>query len=198
MNFPTWEVELALHARVIHKDPLSSGDVFRVFMDPIVRVLQTELHCQRDDAHDSAVDAVFYYLRNPERFDSQKRLSTYLTQIAKRRAQDRQRSSQARIRREEKFGGEFELWRPNPKEVMERSVEARDTVRRLEQVKLRKEENKLLEQMLLGEKCSRVLGEVLELKPMPEREQRQEVKRHKDRLMKKLVRIGKEDSDDES
>ncbi|GHG84856.1 sigma-70 family RNA polymerase sigma factor [Comamonas sp. JC664] len=198
MSFPTWEVELALHARILRKDPVASKEVYLAFMDPISRVLQHELHCLPDDAYDSAVDAVLVYLRAPERYDDRKRLSTYLTHIAKRRAVDRKRSSQARTLREEKFVGKFELGRPNPKETMERSVEARDTVRMLEQSDLREKEHKLLEHMLQGEKSSRVLGKVLELKPMSDQQERQEVKRHKDRLLKKLVRIGKEDSDDKA
>lgn len=199
MSFPTWEVELKLHERVIQDDPLASQDVFRVFMDPILRILLHELRCHGEDAHDSAVDAVLYYLRNPQRYDSQRaKLSTYLTHAAKRRAMDRQRSSHARIRREEKFGGEFELRVAAPKEVLEISVEARLAVRRLEQSKLRPEERRFLGMVLQGERSTRLLGEALGLGALPELELRREVKRHRDRLMKWLERFGKEGSDDES
>ncbi|NVJ05290.1 sigma-70 family RNA polymerase sigma factor [Myxococcus sp. AM001] len=199
MSFPTWEVELKLHERVIQDDPLASQDVFRVFMDPILRVLRYEMSCQGDEAYDSAVDAVLDYLRNPLRYDRQRaKLSTYLTHTAKRRAMDRQRSSQARVRREEKFGGVFALRAPAPKEAMELSVEASLAVKKLEQINFRTEERKLLGLVLQGENSTPALGKVLGLGALPKVEQQREVKRHRDRLMKRLARIGKEDSDDES
>ncbi|AEI68014.1 RNA polymerase sigma factor [Corallococcus macrosporus] len=193
-------MELKLHARVLQGESLASEDVFRVLMDPIVKVLKHEVGCQvDDDAYDSAVDAVLYYLRHPQRYDSQRaRLSTYLTQIAKRRAADRHRSGKSRVQREEDYGEEFALRASAPKDVMELSVEARLTVRKLEQINFRTEERKLLGPVLQGEGATEELGKVLGLDSLSELEQRREVKRHRDRLMKRLARVGKEDAHDKS
>ncbi len=199
MSFPSRVDELKLHERVLQGDPVVPVDVFRTFMPPILKVLESEMSCNREDAHDSAIDAVLSYLRTPERYDPQRaRLSTYLTQAAKKRAMDRRRSSDARTRREQDFAGVFEVQARPPKEVLEKSVEASLAAQRLDSLGLDEREREVLRLVLQGERSTRKLATVLGLDLLPEDEQRREVKRHRDRLMKMLERLGKEDPDDES
>lgn len=199
MRFPSRAEELELHERILQKEPVASADAFQAFMEPISKVLQDETGCSTDDAHDSALDALLSYLRQPERYElARARLSTYLTQAAKKKAMDRRRSSEARTRREVEFAGVFELQARTPKEVLEVSVEARLAVERLDSARLNARERDFLRLVLQGERSTRNLAEVLDLASLPEDALRKEVKRHRDRLMKVLERLGREEPDDES
>lgn len=199
MRFPTQTEEQALHERVLSGDPVAPADVFRAFMDPILGVLVRRTSLQREDAYDSVIDVLVSYLRNPERYIARKgRLHNYLIQAAKKRMTDRRRSSEARERREQEFGGAFELWSRSPKETLEVSVEAHLALGRLEKFPLPHEDRVLLRLYLQGEGSTRVVGEAIGLASLPEKERQREVKRHRDRLMKVLARAGKEGSDVES
>jgi RNA polymerase sigma-70 factor (ECF subfamily) len=196
MSFPTLAEELALHERVLRRESVASVDVFRVFMDPIVAALNRKRGRPPDDVYDSVIDVLVSYLRNPERFIAQKgRLSTYLTQAAKKRVQDRHRSAEARRRREQEFGGAFELRTMSPKEALEIHVEARLAVGRLEHSKLPERDRALLKLVLQGERSTRVMAKAIGMDSLPEDDLKREVKRHRDRLMKRLARFGKESSD---
>jgi RNA polymerase sigma-70 factor (ECF subfamily) len=174
MSFPTQAEALSLHERLLQGDRVASAEVFEAFMDPILRVLTRARGCTREDAYDSAIDAVVSYVRNPERYDHHRgTLSTYLTQAARNRLMDRQRSLGARTRREQEFAIVFELQARSPKVAMEISSSRR-------------------------ERSTRRLAETLGLGPLPEMDLRRAVKRARDRLMKWLARLGKEEPDVES
>jgi RNA polymerase sigma-70 factor (ECF subfamily) len=200
MSFPSRAHELKLHERVLQGDPVVPVDIYRAFMPPILKILESEMSCNPEDAHDSAIDAVLSYLRTPERYDPHRaRLSTYLTQAAKKRAMDRRRSTEARSRREHDFAGVVEVQARPPKEVLEKFVEARLAAQRLDGLGLDEREREFLRLVIQGERSTGMLAKVLGLDSLPEDEQRREVKRHRDRLMKMLERLGKkEDPDDES
>lgn len=199
MSFPTLAEELELHERVLRRDPVAPPEVFRVFMDPILGALGKKRGHPPEDIYDSVIDVLISYLRNPERFVAQKgRLSTYLTQAAKKRALDRHRSAAARHRREEEFGSTFELRARSPKETLEISVEARLAVGRIERSELSKGDRALLSLVLQGERSTHTLAEAIDLTSLPEDDIRREVKRRRDRLMKWLARLEKEGSDVES
>ena len=199
MSFPSQAEEWALHERVLQGDPVAPVDVYLTFMEPMLRVLGSELSCSREDAYDSAIDVVLSYLRHPERYERHRaRLSTYLTQSAKKRVMDRYRSTDARTRREQEFASVFELQVRSPKELLEISVEARHAWERLDRSKLSGRELEFLRLIFEGERSTQRLAEVLGLGSLPEDDLRREVKRHRDRLMKWLERLGKEDSDVES
>jgi len=199
MGFPALAAELELHERVLQEDPVAPAEVFRDFMEPVLRILMEEDRCNADDAHDSAIDALFAYLRAPERYDRRRaRLSTYLIHAARRRAMDRRRSSEARTRREREFAVTVDLRSRNPKDVMDAAVEAGQAAELLETVKLSERERQFLGLILQGESSTERLAEVLGKASLPEDERRREVKRHRDRLMKQLERLGREHPDDRS
>ncbi|NTX01826.1 RNA polymerase sigma factor [Myxococcus sp. CA040A] len=197
MRYPSKAEEEALHAKILQKDVTAPAEVHRAFMDVIIHVLDREVPCRhREVAHDSAIDAVLHYLKAPERFDPHRgRLSTYLTQIAKKRALDRRRTLEKRELREQKYAGEFELVARSPKEALEATVEARLLMDRLESSGLVPEEQAFLRLVLQGEGSTERLAVALGLGPLPEDERRRQVKRHRDRLMKRLQRLGREDVD---
>jgi RNA polymerase sigma-70 factor (ECF subfamily) len=195
MGFPALADEMALHERVLQEDPVVSAEVFRAFMDPLIRILMDEDRCNADDAHDSAIDALFAYFRAPERYDRRRaKLSTYLIQAAKRRAADRRRSNEARARRERKYADDAERDTRNPKEVLDTQVEAGLAVELLATVRLDARDVEFLRLIIQGESSTERLAEVLGMGSLPDLERRREVKRHRDRLMQLLRRVGREAS----
>lgn len=199
MSFPTQVEALSLHERLLQGDPVASAEVLQAFMDPILRVLARMPGCTPEDAYDSAIDAVFSYLRNPQRYAPRRaHLSTYLTRAARNRLMDRQRSMGAQRRREQEFAIVFELQARAPNVAMEISMEARGVVERLEHSSLGEAERAFLGLILQGERSTRRLAEALRLEPLPELELRRAVKRARDRLMKWLERLGKEEPDVET
>ncbi|NVJ20596.1 sigma-70 family RNA polymerase sigma factor [Myxococcus sp. AM011] len=196
MRFPSQAEEQELHERVLRREPWVSEDVFRVFMDPIIKALCKKRSEMHEEARDAAIDAIYSYLGNPERYVARKsRLSSYLTRAAKMNTLDQYRHHEARQRRERKFGEVFVLRAPAPKDRMEIIVETRIILERVEQALLEEKDRIFLGLVLQGERSTRVLAEAMNLPPLSEIERRREVKRNRDRLMKLLERLGKEDRD---
>ncbi|MFY2559135.1 RNA polymerase sigma factor [Corallococcus terminator] len=196
MRFPSQAEEQALHERVLRREPLVSEDVFRVFMDPIIRALCKKRSELYEEARDATIDVIYTYLDNPEQYVARKsRLSTYLTRAARMNALDQYRRHEARQRRERKFGEVFVLRTPAPKDTMEIIVETRIVLEQVEQALLEEKDRIFLGLVLQGERSTLVLAEAMNLPPLSEIERRREVKRNRDRLMKLLGRLGKEDRD---
>jgi RNA polymerase sigma-70 factor, ECF subfamily len=199
MSFPSRADEWALHERVLQGEPVAPVDVFQTYMPLLLNALTRGKTCDPEDAHDSAIDAVLFYLEHPGRYERHRgRLSTYLMQAARKRAVDRHRSHTARARREQGFASVVELQAVPPKEKLERGMEVALVLKRLEKYDINQGDQAVLRLILQGERSTRQLAEVLGLDALSEDEMRREVKRHRDRLMKLLERLGKEDPDDES
>lgn len=191
MRFPDREEEVALHHRVMSSDPVASSDVFAAFMDPLIAIVVRDLQADDDAAWDSAIDAVFGYLNEPSAYDpSRGRLGTFLAQLAKRRAIDRFRSRAAEIRREQEIAASVELRATAPNEEMERRVEAQLTWERLKQVVPDEHDRAALVLMLEGERSTEILAQALGIEGLSDMERKREVKRHRDRLMKAIERLG--------
>lgn len=199
MHLPSQADELELHERVLQRARVAPVDVFQTYMPLLLKTLMHKKTCDPEDAHDSAIDALIFYLRQPERYDpSRGRLSNYLMQIACKRAVDRHRSKAAQARREQGFADVVELQSTPPKEKLEQGMEVALVLKRLETHDISQRDQAALRLILQGERSTRRLAEVFGLDSRPEDEMRREVKRHRDRLMKFLERLGKEDPDDES
>ncbi len=199
MRVPTQEEALSLHERLLQGDPVVEPEVFQAFMEPILRALTRTAGCTREEARDPAIDAVMAYVRDPGRYDPKgASLLTWLTQAARYRLIDGQRSMGATRRREREFALVFELQARSPYVAMEISMEARDVVKRIEQSRLGEAERAFLGLILQGERSTRRLAEALGLGHLPELDLRREVKRRRDRLMKWLKRLGKEEPDVET
>ena len=183
--------ELALHQRVLTGDPVVPVDVFQMLMEPLQKVLRRDLRCTEDEAYDSGVDAILSYLEEPRRYDPNRgRLSTYLMDIAKKRAIDRLRSRTASAQRDENYAVAVELHRSNPKEIMEAELEAHELWKRVEAAVPSDRDRQLLKLILAGERSTAALAEALGVTGLSTLEQRREVKQHRDRLMKILERLG--------
>jgi len=191
MPFPVVAEELALHERTLAGDPVAPADVCRTLMEPITGALRWDLRCSEDDAHDSAIDALLAYLEEPSRYAvGRGRLSTYLMDIAKKRAIDRVRSQSATKRREEAYAAVVELQAPDPKEQMEVAIEARELWQKVEASVLEERDRQAIKLILVGERSAESFAEALGLTTTSPLEVRRQVKQHRDRLLKVLERLG--------
>jgi RNA polymerase sigma-70 factor (ECF subfamily) len=191
MGFPPLAEELALHERVLAGDPLASVDVFAALMDPLCSALRGDLSSTDDEAYDSAVDAVFKYLTDPTKFDRNRgRLSTYLMDIAKKRAIDRLRSRTAAERRDDNYAKVVELRARNPKDVIETEMLVHELWPRVEAAVPSEQDRTFLKLYLEGERSTAAFAEVLGITRLPRDEIRLKVKQHQDRLLKVLKRLG--------
>jgi len=201
MRHPSPEEEMVLHQRLLEHDPLAYYDVFPMYMERIAKKLEGSGY-DVDVARDAALDAVLAYRKRPERYDPRKvHLFTYIMGVARHKAEDRRRSVQAQAQREKKHG-DVELLRRTPKDQVERMeayVKVRQLVDLLEEGEVLNERDQaILRLFLMGEGSTEEVAKVLRLPPMSKEKRQSEAKRHRDRLLKRLARFGKEDSDDDS
>ncbi|WP_309893287.1 hypothetical protein [Archangium sp.] len=176
-------------------------DVFSMYMERIAKKLEGAGY-DVDVARDAALETVLAYRKNPERYDPRKvHLFTYIMGVARHKAVDRWRSVRARAQRDKKQG-DVELLLRTPKdqvEKMETYVRVRQLVDLLEEGGgLNERDQAILRLFLMGEGSTEEMTKVLRLPPMSKEDQQSEAKRHRDRLLKRLARLGKEDSDDDS
>jgi len=191
VTFPGRADEIALHERVLAGDPVAPVDVFKAWMDPLVNALRADLRCSDDEAYDSGIDAVLAYLEEPGKYDRGKgRLSSYVMDIAKKRAIDRLRTRTAAERRDDGYAAAVDLRTMNPKDVLEAEVEARELWQKVENAVPDERDRRMLKLILEGERSTDAFAEALELGVLSPLAQRRLVKQHRDRLMKVLERLG--------
>ncbi|WP_395838257.1 RNA polymerase sigma factor [Cystobacter fuscus] len=188
--------ERELHARALQKDPLILVDLLKAVAKQIEGFVRHDLKCDEETAYDAVIDVLYAYVEAPSQYDPNKgRLVTYLTKAAKHRVRDLLKSGDSRTRREGNYASSVELWQTPSKDILENFVEASRAVERLKK-RLSERDLAVLRLILSGESSTEVLARALGLDPSSPEEMRREVKRHRDRLMKVLERLGKEDSDD--
>ena len=191
MLFPNSEIESALCRRILAGDPVAPADLFAHFVEPLMSAIRHDLRCDAENARDSSIDALFDYLHSPSAYSPNRgRLCTFLTQIAKHKAVDRIRARSAEVRREQEFSSLVEVRESAPNDKMERSVEAGKLWRMIEQV-IEDEQDRLAIALILdGERSTEALANTLGIQAATPLERRREVKRHRDRLMKIVERLG--------
>jgi len=196
MRFPSSEAEISLHQRVLIGDPVAPADLFAHFIEPLMSAMQHDLRCDAENATDSSIDALFEYVRSPSAYSPEKgRLSTFLVQIAKHKAVDRIRSRSAEVRREQEFSSLVEVRDSAPNEKMERSAEAQRLWQKIEQVVENERDRLALALHLDGERAPAVPADALGIRVDTQLERQRAVKRHRDRLLKVLERLGERLSD---
>lgn len=195
------DFEKTIHQRLIEHDPVASVELVEFYIESIVRRL-TSLFPKLDDphfVHDAVVDALLNYVQHPERFNPIRgKLSAYLFMSARGDLLNRLKSEARRRAREMRLedvelhptlrnmlveGEDEEVDIPSGMSISD----LKDSVR---QVVTNQTDRKLLELMLDGESKTECYGEVLSISDLPIDEQRQQVKRAKDRLTKRLQRLG--------
>jgi RNA polymerase sigma factor (sigma-70 family) len=198
------KIEKEIHERLLAGDPTAPEELARKYLPLIQRHVTARAHnhgiYDRDLINDATVDAVFGYIRYPEKFDPRKSgLLGYLKRAAERDLinvvqQDRRR------RRGEELQEDVEvsiLTRNKSSEIDRIRRNAEDeAISRIQKekdlAKITENENDrdkvLLRLMAQGERSASEFAAVLGITTLPIAEQRHVVKQHKDRLKAQLKR----------
>lgn len=207
---------LFVHRALLSGSPTASRDLHLLCLDPLVARLRRQApHLPRDTWEDAAHDAILTFILNPEKYDSGKSgILGYLTVIAERRMIDairrESRYLRANIREtdlhsENSVANEDETANTPLEAVAERDgntlMRNRQSQFLQESQLLQSDITDLLCELLPDRRDQRVLALVMQgrnataeysaalgLEYLPPDEQPREVKRHRDRIMKRVGR----------
>jgi RNA polymerase sigma-70 factor, ECF subfamily len=194
-----------IHQRLLAGDPTASEEVAARHLDPVRRHVRARAFrhgiTDNDLINDAAVDAVFEYIRHPEKFDpSKSRLIGYLKRAAERDLINAVQKNR-RHRRGEVLMGDVELsiLAGNKSSDIERirhegesqvlsSMEVGPSSESILRHVTDQTDRALLEMMIRGERHTGSFAAVLGISNLPVSQQRRIVKQHKDRLKQQLKR----------
>jgi hypothetical protein len=207
-----WELQaraLRAHQRRLDGDPVASADLYELLLDPLVRALRRRWPDAfwAEAVEDAAVDALVQHIRAPERYDpGRASLLGWLVWQANADLINVYRSPQRRFERN------VEIQSPlrNDTEDAEQSLDmvggASDRYPTLEDSGMwarirvafpdRRERELIWRCWVEGERSTEVAAAVLRLTSLPVAEQERQVKNVKDRIKKKLQRMGLADEQD--
>ncbi len=194
------DFENSIHQRLIERDPVAPAELVEAYIKPLVRRINY-LFPKLDDpdfVYDAVVDALLNYVQHPEKFDPKRgKLFSYLFMSArgdllnKVKSETRRRTHEVRLDDVEfhpalrnitaETGNGLEL--PS-------GVSMTDIKSSLSQVVTNQVDKRLLELLLDGERKTECYAEVLGISRLDISEQRRQVKRVKDRLTKRIQRLG--------
>jgi RNA polymerase sigma-70 factor, ECF subfamily len=199
------EFESQLHSRMLVRDPVASEEVAGAFLEAVRKHVRIRARAHGifdpDLINDATVEAVFAYIRHPEKFFPDKSsLRTYLNLAAERDLINAVRKDRRR-RRGEELSADVELTViSGNKEVDIQRIRRRlddsflesvgdcETIERATSTIRPGTDFALVKLMMEGERRTSVFAGVLGICSLPVTEQRQIVKRHKDRLKVQLKR----------
>jgi len=190
-----------LHARLLQLDPVAPAEFAEAFLDELVRRLRAKAGSGYEEAllHDAATDALIDYVQHPSKFNPRKSaLLTYLTMAAYRDLLNMVTKERRRRRREVPLQVVEETLseRNNIIEPEDQVLNGMTAAKRTELLRMVAEtfpdsrDRALLELMMNSERRTTVFSEVLGIQTLTPDEQRKIVKRHKDRITKRLQRLG--------
>jgi RNA polymerase sigma-70 factor (ECF subfamily) len=193
---------LEIHQRLLADDVTAPAELAQVVLEesviePLIRQLRRKFPRLNtpDLLYDSIIDALMNYIKRPSQFDPTKRsFLGFLVMAARMDLLNALRKKQY-WKKEISLGdvelpsGAGNIW------VEEESLRDRfDSQKMWEEVcKLFPElrDLEILKLIMAGEKKTEAFAKVLEIENRSPEEQRKEVKRHKDRIQKRLERYGK-------
>ena len=196
-----------LHQRLLQDDPLAPAEVVEAFLEELVRRLGARARAIQlpDDSVilDAATDALLTYVQKPATFDpTRSSLMTYLTMSAYGDLLNLLARESRRKRREIPFEDvEYSLPDGNSTveggedQILERygittAKEKATLLRRVAQEFPDPRDRQLLDLMFQGERKTGAYSAVLGIQDHDYKEQQRMVKRHKDRITKRLQRLG--------
>jgi RNA polymerase sigma-70 factor (ECF subfamily) len=199
--------ELALNERLLAGDPIAPAEAVDQFLEPLMRALLGRRQ-RGPDTHEiesAAIEALLSYVQRPEQYRPERAsLFSFLRMSAGRdlanlSAKERRHTKRAQSLDDRTPAVELRLVDRNTSvedEVLaEFGPELPNGMSRDEALRLIAGEvpdardRRLLALVVDGERSTRAYAEVLEITHLPPAEQEREVKRHKDRLKKRLVRL---------
>jgi RNA polymerase sigma-70 factor (ECF subfamily) len=201
-TWPAGTDALAIHARLCADDPVAPADLANAYLDDLTNWLITT-HPQVDPhlCCQAAEDAILSLIKNPHSFKPDKsQLDTYLRMSARadlRNALGRERRHSKRREKLEvvelaSSGRNPHQEEGDPALVVEREEEGREALARAVSLDIEqgftREEQRVFELMLKGERRTDAFARALAIADLPERHQRKEVKRIKDRIKRRIQR----------
>jgi RNA polymerase sigma-70 factor (ECF subfamily) len=190
-----------LHQRLLGGDPIASSELVLAYLDPLIRRLGRRFPTIADITiiHDAVTDALLQYVQFPQRFNPAKAsLDGYLSMAARGdllnalRKERRRMTRQVRLESvaERELRGNSLVERDNEDASSEALVSASQLMRRLQREISDPRDREVLQLMLEGERKTARFANALAIHNLSEGEQRRIVKRCKDRLTKRLQRLG--------
>jgi RNA polymerase sigma-70 factor (ECF subfamily) len=197
---PNQAYERELHERLLDGDLVASQELATAFLPAVVERLKRRFPRLEDESFifDAAADAILSYAERPSQYDPQGlRLLSYLVMSADGDLKNTLQRHQRRTHREvpmrdvellldarnsegEEVYSEEHAAAPEVKEVGHRiREEIPDSV-----------DQQLVDLMMQGERRTEAFARVLGITDMEVLQQRKLVKQHKDRLKKRLMRLG--------
>jgi RNA polymerase sigma-70 factor (ECF subfamily) len=201
---PTQQDALALHGRLLARDPTAGNDLAEAYLELLVVWLgETNPRAPEDIRAEAAGEAIVNFIRHPEKYSPQRQTLEVFLRLSARadlRNLFRNERRHARGRKSWKSvelspaAGKY-LGRDDDPSLPMRLAEEMQAIlgaipasvrQRLSPTDLRG-----MELIVLGERRDGVYAELYGLLDRPAEEQHREVKRHKDRLKKILKRAGR-------
>ena len=199
-----------LHHRLVEGDPLAPSELVGAFSEELVRRVRARAQITNDDfiVYDAVTDALLAYAQQPTKYNPTKSgLLTYLTMsaygdylnmLARERRREKREIPLEYVEHRLDAGNnliEDLLIEDVLDTVMEREgiLTPEERIRLLQQVSERfpdPQDRQILNLMLLGERKTAAYSAELGILDSDKNEQRRIVKRHKDRLSKRLKRLG--------
>jgi DNA-directed RNA polymerase specialized sigma24 family protein len=201
-TWPSVEDALDIHARLSADDPVAPSDLANAYLDVLAGWLRRAN--PRLDPHlceQAAADAIISLIKNPHSFNPDKSpLDAYLRMSAQGDLHNALEREQRHRKRRESFevvelhgaGGNLNQENNDPAAIVAREAEQRDALeqaipRDMAQVFTRQEQL-VVALMVQGERRTEAYAQVLDISSLPEADQRNAVKRVKDRIKKRLQR----------
>ncbi len=196
--------QLTFHRRIVGHDPTAFAELCEIALPHLISFLAQGFPGQ--DAHQRetiAIDILLDYYQRPEQFDPGRlALFAYLRMAAKYDMLNQIRKNQRRNQRLEPIDGEIVELRLSGGNQYRKEDSLQEWVEQFTDLSLREilvevetqlegPEVQVLSMMLEGVKSTAEYAEALGITPLDEPAQRREVKRVKDRIMKRLERLGK-------
>ncbi|MBA7606713.1 hypothetical protein ES703_13863 [subsurface metagenome] len=190
-----------LHTRLLQQDPVAPSEFAASFLDELARRLRAKAGSSYEDTLilDAATDALLDYVQHPSKFNpSKSALFTYLTMAAYRDLLNMIAKEQRRQRREVPLQVVEETMSAGNNTIeLENQVlggitetKRAELLRRVAETFPDKRDRKLLSLMMEGERKTAAYTNILGIQALSLDEQRKTVKRHKDRITKRLQRLG--------
>lgn len=191
-----------LHARLIQLDPLAPAEFAVAFLDELFRRLKARAASSSDETflRDATTDALLDYIQHPTKYNPKKSaLLTYLTMAAYRDLLNMFAKEKRRRRRELPLDIVEEIPDDGNNQIEEYENKVLESLTAAERAKILsqieetfpgKQERELLDLIIHGERKTDKYSEILGIQNLTPDEQRKIVKRHKDRITKRLQRLG--------
>lgn len=194
------DFEYSIHQRLLEKDPIAPSELAENYIESLVLRLGRQFSNLDDPhfVHDAAVDALLNYAQHPERFKPEKgKLYSYLLMSArgdlinKLKSEGRRRQREVHIENVELLPDLRNILLGESENIeLPPGLSMVDIKSQIEQIITDQADRKLLELILDGERKTKCYAEVLGITHLSMDEQRRQVKRAKDRLIKRLQRLG--------